>query len=85
MPVGFWGAVFERARVAGEQEVRAVDEGFGSLGKERGGRIGIGERGGEGNVSCNEAGGGVGGGGGCHLGFGGVETWAEGIICNFLE
>ena len=41
--VGFGGAVFERAGVAGAEEVRAVEEGFGALGYEGGGGVGVGE------------------------------------------
>lgn len=46
--VGFRGAVFESAGVGGEEEVGAVEEGFGALGQEGGAGGGVGERGREG-------------------------------------
>lgn len=41
--VGFGGAVFESAGVGGEEEVGAVEEGFGALGEECRGGCGVGE------------------------------------------
>lgn len=47
MAVGFRRAVFESAGVGGEEEMGAVEEGFGALGEECGGGSGVGEGWGE--------------------------------------